>query len=91
MPNILIRNVSESVHTRLTARAKASGMSLQQLCMTELERAASAQTPQEAVADIRARLRDLVDAGQIGFGPSGFGPSGAAGVIRDMRGELPDA
>lgn len=86
MPNILIRNVSESVHARLTARAKASGQSLQQFCAAELERAATAHSPEEAVADIRASLRDLVDAGQVGFGPSG-----AAEVIRDMRGELSDA
>ena len=86
MPNILIRNVTELVHVRLTARAKAAGMSLQQFCMTELEKSAAAQSPKEAVADIRASLRDLVDAGQ-----SGFGPNGAAGVVRELRGELPDA
>jgi hypothetical protein len=86
MPNILIRNVSEHVHARLTARAKAAGMSLQQFCMTELEKTATAQSPQEAVADIRAALRDLVDAGQ-----SGFGQNGAASVIRELRGDLPDA
>lgn len=77
MPNILIRNVNEQVHARLTARARAAGMSLQQYCMTELARAAAAQTPAEAVADMRTGLWDLVDAGQ-----SGFGPNGAAGVVR---------
>ncbi len=86
MPNILIRSVSEPVHARLTARAKAAGMSLQQFCLTELEKAAAAQSPEEALADIRSALQDLVDAGQ-----SGFGPHGAAGVIRELRGELPDA
>lgn len=54
--------------------------------MTELARAAAAQTPAEAVADMRTGLWDLVNAGQ-----SGFGPNGAVGVVRELRGELPDA
>jgi hypothetical protein len=86
MPNILIRNVTEQVHARLTARAGAAGMSLQQYCMTELSRAAAAQTPAEAVADMRAGLRDLVKAGH-----AGFGSAGAAAVVRELRGDLPDA
>ena len=56
MPNILIRSVPEQVHSRLAARAKAAGLSLQQFCLAELERLASAQTAEEAVQHIRAGL-----------------------------------
>lgn len=85
MPNILIRSVPEQVHSHLAARAKAAGLSLQQFCLAELERLASARTAEEAVQHIRAGLSDYLEAG---FEP--IGPNDAVAAIREIRGELPD-
>lgn len=85
MPNILIRSVPEQVHSRLAARAKAAGLSLQQFCLAELERLASAQTAEEAVQHIRDGLSEYLEAG---FEP--IGPNDAVAAIREMRDELPD-
>ena len=58
MPNILIRNVPEQVHARLTGRAEAAGVSLQQFVLGLLTQAAGQMTTQEAVAMLRARKAD---------------------------------
>jgi len=85
MPNILIRNVPEPVHSRLGSRARAAGLSLQQFCLAELERMSMGQTPQEAVDDIRAGLRELTDQGFLGLESHEV-----AATIREMRGPLSD-
>lgn len=85
MPNILIRNVPEPVHARLGARARAAGLSLQQFCLAELERMSLAQTPQEAVDDIRSGLREFTDQGFLGLESHDV-----VATIREMRGPLGD-
>ncbi len=50
-----IRDVPESVHRILKARAAASGTSLTEYVRTVLERAAARPTPEELAARVRAR------------------------------------
>jgi len=71
MPNILVRNVPEQVHARLTARAEAAGVSLQQYVLDLLSEATARMTTQEAIAMLRVR--------KAGRRARGFaGPSGEA-------------
>ena len=44
MPNVLVRNVPEEVHRKLTERARANGTSLQGYLSAELARLAETPT-----------------------------------------------
>ncbi len=52
---IQIRNVPESVHRRLKARAAEAGRSLSDYLLVEIARAAERPTPQELWTRIRSR------------------------------------
>ncbi len=62
MPNVLIRDVPESVHTRLQARANEHGQSLQQYLTNELRRLAERPSMEEVLARIASHR-----GGQIGL------------------------
>lgn len=49
MVNVLIRNLPESVHSRLSRRAEAQGQSLQQYLLAELGRLAAQPTIEEVM------------------------------------------
>ena len=53
MPNVLVRDVPESVHRRLTERAASKGQSLQAYLRMELARLAET----ESLEDVLARIR----------------------------------
>ena len=55
MPLIQVRNVPDDVHRTLKARAALAGVSLSDLVLAEITRAASTPTPGELDARIRAR------------------------------------
>ena len=55
MPNVLIRNVPESVHVRLQTRAEEHGQSLQQYLAGELRRLAERPSMDEVLARIGTR------------------------------------
>lgn len=55
MPNVLIRDVPESVHVRLQARAEGHGQSLQQYLASELRRLAERPSMDEVLARIATR------------------------------------
>jgi plasmid stability protein len=55
MPNVLIRDVPESVHAQLQARADGHGQSLQQYLAGELRRLAERPTMDEVLARIATR------------------------------------
>lgn len=55
MPNVLIRDVPESVHLRLQARAEMHGQSLQQYLASELRRLAERPSMDEVLARIATR------------------------------------
>lgn len=67
---LIIRNVPEETHRVLTTRAAASGMSLQEFLLAEVNRLASTPTVEDVVAGARARIdrtggaasSDIVDA-----------------------------
>jgi plasmid stability protein len=63
MSNVLIRDVPESVHVRLQARAEARGQSLQQYLTGELRRLAERPSMDEVLAQIATRR-----GGRVGFG-----------------------
>ena len=62
MPNVLVRDLPEDVHTSLQRRAEAAGQSLQQYLATELTRLATTPTMQDVLRRI-ARHRG----GQVGL------------------------
>lgn len=55
MPNVLIRDVPESVHARLQRRADVHGQSLQQYLAGELRRLAERPSMDEVLAQIATR------------------------------------
>lgn len=55
MPNVLVRDLPDEVHTSLQRRAEAAGQSLQQYLATELTRLASMPTMEEVLARIPRR------------------------------------
>ena len=63
MPNILVRGVSDDVHSVLQQRAHRKGQSLQQYLATELERLADRPTLDEVLERIEGRK-----GGRVGFG-----------------------
>lgn len=56
MATIQVRNVPEEVHRIYRMRAAASGMSLQEYVLSELERNARLRTPAELVAEAESRI-----------------------------------
>jgi len=74
MPNVLIRDVPEDVHTELVLRASNAGQSLQHYLKSELERLARTPTIASVLADIEAYDGDNI----IGF-------ERAASLIREAR------
>ena len=52
MPNVLVRDLPEDVHTSLQRRAEAAGQSLQQYLATELTRLATTPTMQDVLRRI---------------------------------------
>ena len=62
MPNVLVRDLPEDVHTGLQLRAEAAGQSLQQYLATELTRLATTPTMQDVLRRI-ARHRS----GKVGL------------------------
>jgi plasmid stability protein len=55
MPNVLVRDVPESVHAQLQARADKRGQSLQQYLAGELRRLAERPSMDEVLARIATR------------------------------------
>jgi antitoxin FitA len=62
MPNVLIRDLPESVHARLRERAEERGQSLQQYLVVELVSLAHRPTVDEALARVSRRR-----GGRVGF------------------------
>ena len=62
MPNVLVRNVPEDVHRKLTERARANGTSLQSYLSAELARLAETPTLDQIIDRIE---RD--SGGRVGF------------------------
>ncbi|MCY3850637.1 MAG: hypothetical protein OXF75_07555 [Acidimicrobiaceae bacterium] len=62
MTNVLIRDVPEEVHRKLTERAVEMGVSLQHYLTTELTRLAQAPTLDEVIARI-----EKMSGGSVGF------------------------
>jgi len=60
MPNVLVRDLPDDVHTGLQRRAQAAGQSLQQFLVTELTRLATAPTMNDVLARIDRRKRGRV-------------------------------
>ncbi|MEA3509860.1 MAG: hypothetical protein U9R51_00350 [Actinomycetota bacterium] len=58
MPNVLIRDVPDDVHTELVLRASNAGQSLQRYLKTELERLARTPTLEHVLARIEANGGD---------------------------------
>ena len=52
MPNVLVRDVPEDIHRKLTERARANGTSLQRYLSAELTRLAETPTLDEIIARI---------------------------------------
>ena len=82
MPNILIRNVPEQVHARLTGRAEAAGVSLQQYVLDMLLEATAEMTTQEAVEMMRASA-----AARAARGEKGPPPGAALRALHEGREE----
>jgi hypothetical protein len=72
MPNVLIRDVPESVHLRLQTRADQHGQSLQQYLVGELRRLAERPSMDEVLGRIATRR-----GGSIGL----------AQAVQDLAGE----
>ena len=62
MPHVLVRDVPEDVHSKLTQRARASGTSLQRYLSSELARLAETPTLDEIIARIEQN-----SGGRVGF------------------------
>ena len=62
MPHVLVRDVPEDVHRKLTQRARANGTSLQRYLSSELTRLAETPTLDEVIARIEQNL-----GGRVGF------------------------
>ncbi|MHB8719179.1 MAG: FitA-like ribbon-helix-helix domain-containing protein [Candidatus Dormibacteria bacterium] len=79
MATIQIRNVPEHVHRVYRMRAAASGKSLQEYLLAELERNAGLLSPSELVAEVEAERRRE---------PEGWSTVSGAEIIRELRGPL---
>ena len=55
MPHVLVRDVPEEIHRKLTQRAQATGTSLQRYLSAELARLAETPTLDEVIARIERR------------------------------------
>ncbi len=55
MPHVLVRDVPEEIHRKLTQRAQATGTSLQRYLSAELARLAETPTLEEVIARIERR------------------------------------
>jgi plasmid stability protein len=55
MPNVLVRNLPDQIHTTLQQRAERRGQSLQQYLLSELTRLAERQPPDELFAKVSRR------------------------------------
>ena len=62
MPHVLVRNVPEEVHRKLTQRARSSGTSLQRYLSAELTRLAETPSLDEVIARI-----EQDSGGRVGF------------------------
>ena len=62
MPHVLVRDVPEDVHRKLTQRARATGTSLQRYLSTELAKLAETPTLDEIIARI-----EQDSGGRVGF------------------------
>ncbi len=62
MPHVLVRNIPEDVHRKLTQRARATGTSLQRYLSAELARLAETPTLDEMIDRIERR-----SLGTVGF------------------------
>jgi antitoxin FitA len=62
MPNILVRDLPDEVHSALQDRAEHRGQSLQQFLTSELTRLAQRPTPDELFARVSKRR-----GGKVGF------------------------
>ena len=62
MPHVLVRDVPEDIHRKLTQRARASGTSLQRYLSAELARLAETPTLDEIIARIERSA-----GGRVGF------------------------
>ncbi|MCY4422807.1 MAG: hypothetical protein OXC06_07030 [Acidimicrobiaceae bacterium] len=62
MPHVLVRNLPEDVHQKLTERARTSGTSLQRYLSAELTRLAETPTVDEVIARIERHA-----GGRVGF------------------------
>jgi len=75
MALIQVRNVPDEVHRTLKARAALAGVSLSDLVLAEITRAANTPTPEELDARIRARrpapltTEEILDARDSGRRP----------------------
>jgi plasmid stability protein len=62
MPNVLIRDLPDDVHSNLQRRAEEAGQSLQQYLSAELSRVATSPTLHDVLARIAQR-----SGGNVGF------------------------
>ena len=60
MPHVLVRDVPEEIHRKLTQRAQATGTSLQRYLSAELARLAETPTLDEVIARIERRVGGTV-------------------------------
>ena len=60
MPHVLVRDVPEEIHRKLTQRAQATGTSLQRYLSAELARLAETPTLDEIIARIERRVGGTV-------------------------------
>lgn len=63
MPNVLIRDVPDDVHARLTKRAAERGQSLQQYLVSELDHLVERPT----VDELMDRIESRKGGGQVGM------------------------
>lgn len=64
MPNVLVRDVPDEVHSQLQHRAEERGQSLQQYLAAELRRLAERPTMDDVLARIAGRRGGRVGLGQ---------------------------
>ena len=62
MPNVLVRDLPDEIHRKLTERARASGTSLQRYLSAELTRLAETPTLDDIIDRIERRA-----GGRVGF------------------------
>ena len=75
MTNVLIRDLPEEIHRKLTERARSAGLSLQNYLTTELTRLAQTPTLDEVIDRI-----ERMSGGSVGF-------EQAVADLEEVRGE----